>query len=50
MGNHFSLLMGDYLLTRTDCDDFMGTVLRFGEDPFRTWADVQTFFDRLGGQ
>ena len=50
VGNHFPLLMGDYLLTRTGCDDFMGTVLRFGEDPFRTWADVQTFFDRLGGQ
>ena len=50
VGNHFSLLMGDYLLTRTDCDDFMGTVLKFGEDPFRTWADVLTFFDRLGGQ
>ena len=50
VGNHFSLLMGDYLLTRADCDDFLGTVLKFGEDPFRTWADVQTFFDRLGGQ
>ena len=50
VGNHPELLMGDYLLTRTDCDDFMGTVLKFGEDPFRTWADVQAFFARLGGQ
>ena len=50
VGNHFFLLMGDYLLTRTDCDDFMGTVLKFGEDPLRTWADVLTFFERLGGQ
>ena len=50
MGNHPELLMGDYLLTRQGCDDFPGTVLRFGEDPLRTWADVQTFFDRLGGQ
>ena len=50
VGNHPELLMGDYLLTRTDCDDFMGTVLTFGEDPFRTWADVQAFFARLGGQ
>jgi len=25
-------------------------VLTFGEDPLRTWADVATFFSRLGGQ
>ena len=50
VGNHPELLMGDYLLTRQGCDGFLGTVLKFGEDPFRTWADVQTFFDRLGGQ
>ena len=50
VGNHSELLMGDYLLTRQGCDGFLGTVLKFGEDPFRTWADVQTFFDRLGGQ
>jgi len=50
MGNHPELLMGDYLLTRQDCDAFLGTVLAFGEDPLRTWADVQTFFSRLGGQ
>ena len=50
VGNHPELLMGDYLLTRQSCDGFLGTVLKFGEDPFRTWADVQTFFDRLGGQ
>ena len=50
VGNHPELLMGDYLLSRRGCDGFLGTVLEFGEDPFRTWADVQTFFDRLGGQ
>jgi Predicted esterase len=50
VGNHPELLMGDYLLTRQGSDGFLGTVLKFGEDPFRTWADVQTFFDRLGGQ
>jgi len=50
VGNHPDLLMADYLLARQDCDGFMGTVLKFGEDPFRTWAEVQTFFDRLGGQ
>ena len=50
VGNHPELLMGDYLLSRKGCEGFMGTVLRFGEDPLRTWADVQVFFDRLGGQ
>ena len=50
MGNHPELLMGDYLLTRQGCEGFLGTVLSFGEDPLRTWADVQTFFSRLGGQ
>ena len=50
VGNHPELLMGDYLLSRQGCDGFLGTVLKFGEDPFRTWGDVQTFFERLGGQ
>ena len=50
MGNHPELLMGDYLLTRQGCEGFLGTVLSFGEDPLRTWGDVQTFFSRLGGQ
>ena len=50
VGNHPDLLMGDYLLSRKGCDGFMGTVLTFGEDPLRTWADVLTFFGRLGGQ
>ena len=50
VGNHPELLMGDYLLSRQGCDGFLGTVLEFGKEPFRTWADIQTFFDRLGGQ
>ena len=50
VGNHLDLLMGDYFLTREGCDGFMGTVLNFGEDPLKTWADVATFFSLLGGQ
>ena len=50
VGNHPELLIGDYLVSRQPCEGFMGTFLRFGEDPFRTWQDIQTFFDRLGGQ
>ena len=50
VGNHPELLIGDYLIAREEPDGFMGTVLKFGEDPFRTWQDVLTFFGRLGGQ
>ena len=45
-----ALIYGDYLISRNPCPDFMGTVLRFGEDPFRTWEDVLDFFSHLGGQ
>lgn len=48
------ILLGDYLLDsfpqRHSSEGFMGTVLHFGDDPFRTWEDVITYFDRLGGQ
>ena len=46
------LLIGDYLIDRHPelYPDFMGTALRYGEDPFRTWEDILTFFSRLGGQ
>jgi len=42
------LLYGDFLITRRPCPDFMGTVLHFGSDDFKTWDDVATFFSRLG--
>lgn len=42
------LLYGDYLLSRTPEPEFLGTVLRFGQDDFKTWEDTQTFFRRLG--
>ena len=48
------MVLGDYLIDRhpdrLGAGDFMGTVLHFGEDPFRTWDEVLTYFDRLGGQ
>ena len=50
MGNHPDLLMGDYLIDTQEVPSFMGTVLRFGEEPLRTWKEVETFFSRLGGQ
>lgn len=44
---------GDYLIDDRDvngADKFMGTFIKFGEDPFKTWDDIIVFFERLGGQ
>lgn len=49
-----NLLLGDYLIDaepdRDGAADFMGTVIPFGSDTFRTWEEVLTYFVRLGGQ
>lgn len=54
ISSHKDMILGDYLIDRhperLSAEDFMGTVLHFGEEPFRTWEDVLTYFDRLGGQ
>ncbi len=54
VSNSKDLLLGDYLIDAEPEEgggnDFPGTVLRFGDDPFRTWEDVLVYFDRLGGQ
>ncbi len=51
---HKDLLLADYLIdAEPDADggnDFMGTLVHFGSDAFRTWEDVLTYFSRLGGQ
>ena len=48
--DHKPLLAGDYLVDTVPCDDFMGTVVTLGSDTFKTWEDIITYFDRLGGQ
>lgn len=45
-----SLLLGDYLLDTTEEENFLGTSLRFGKDPFKTWEDMLIYFSLLGGQ
>ncbi len=54
VSNRKDMLLGDYLIDRYPerfgTGDFMGTVLHFGEEPFKTWEEVLTYFDRLGGQ
>lgn len=43
------LLFGDYLIDTTKTEA-MGTLIQFGSDTFKTWDDIATYFDRLGGQ
>ncbi len=53
ISHHKNLNYGDYLIDDREVNgakDFMGTFLHFGTDPFKTWDDILTFFDRLGGQ
>lgn len=44
------LIYGDYLLSSAPCPEFLGTTLIYGSPEFRSWEDVLTFFERLGGQ
>ena len=51
--NRKDLLYGDYLIDALKCnrsEEFMGTRIDFGSDTFKTWDDIITFFERLGGQ
>lgn len=48
--NHAHLLYGDYYITPAPDPRFLGTSLTYGDDTFRTWEDVLTYFERLGGQ
>lgn len=47
-------LLGDYLIDahpdRFRGEDYMGTIINFGSSGFKDWAEVMTYFDRLGGQ
>lgn len=44
------LLMGDYLIGTAAELPFLGTYIQLGSDEFKTWEEVITYFDRLGGQ
>ena len=48
--NQKNLLYGDYFIDPQPNPDFMGTTIAFGSDEFKTWEEVITFFERLGGQ
>ena len=44
------LLYGDYFIGMEDEWSGMTTHLQFGSDTFKTWDDIATYFERLGGQ
>lgn len=48
--NRPALLYGDYFISSSVPEGFMGTSLLFGSSEFKTWEEVITYFDRLGGQ
>jgi predicted esterase YcpF (UPF0227 family) len=48
--NQKQLLYGDYFIDTMPDDDFMGTAVQLGSDEMKTWEEVITFFERLGGQ
>ena len=47
---HRDLLYGDYFIGMEDEWSGMTTHLQFGSDTFKTWDDIATYFERLGGQ
>ncbi len=48
--NQKNLLYGDYFIDPHPCKDFMGTNIEYGSDEFKSFEDIITFFERLGGQ
>ena len=48
--NQKALLYGDYFIDPKPCDGFMGTSIEYGSDEFKTFEEIITFFERLGGQ
>ncbi len=48
--NQINLLYGDYFIDTKEDDNFMGTNIQYGSEEFKTWEEIITFFNRLGGQ
>lgn len=40
-------LYGDYFISMTPPDDFLGTAIEFGSDTYKTWEELIVFFARL---
>lgn len=54
MSDRRDMVIGDYYISADpeghNADGFMGTVIGYGGETFRTWDDILEFFGRLGGQ
>ena len=48
--NQRELLYGDYFVGKEADWKGMATHIEFGSDSFKTWDEVATYFERLGGQ
>ncbi len=48
--NEPQLLCADYLISAYDVSGFMGTVIRWGSEQFKTWEEIISYFELLGGQ
>lgn len=50
--NQPNLLYGDYFInaSKEESEEYMGAVIDFGSDEFKTWEDILLYFERLGGQ
>lgn len=48
--NQKQLLLGDYYIGKQSVKDFIGTSIVWGSNDFKTWEEIITYFDRLGGQ
>jgi hypothetical protein len=48
--NQRELLYGDYFIGKETDWKGMATHIEFGSDSFKTWDEVATYFERLGGQ
>lgn len=47
MTNRPGMLYGDFMIAPASTDGFIGTVLTFGQPPFKTWDELIEYFDRL---
>lgn len=48
--NQRGFLYGDYFIDPHPDKGFMGAQIAFGSDEFKTWEEIISYFERLGGQ
>ena len=48
--NQPHLLYGDYMVSASAMEGFMGTAVPLGSEEMKTWEEAIIYFERLGGQ